>query len=372
MEVNSDFNKKDNLHYCKTFVPECAGQHKNRFSNETPITKSLLGNQIRNFYLETVTTKQECKEQNSQINNILPNKSLSGIQDDCCPSPTSSHEIQVLNQSANPLKSIKGISVHTLFNYAQNGNLRELKLALLSGKFDTNVRDDFSWTLLMSSAYNGHEEVVKFLLNKNVNLKGRNRRGHTAYDLALLSNNIKIAELIRNAATLNINEKSNNCSKFTINLGTSSSINRREWCNICHEEFHLSTCKKNDHMFSTTHLLNLPNKAKFHASCLIPSNNIGYKLMLKDGWRENKGLGKHENGIKQPIKTSLKRDRKGIGSSTKRITKVRVTHFNPSNTRIKLKTSDKDMNIKTVKARIQDLKNEKLWEKSMINKHFKG
>lgn len=381
MEVNHDFNGKDSIKYGKSFVPEYQGQCKNPFSNqqsnEIPDSKRLLGDQIRNFYLETVTAKQECREQNSQTNDTLLLKPPESFepQDDYFDPRTSHHNIQISNQSTISLKSSKGISVHTLFNYAQNGNLRELRSALLSGVFDINIRDDFSWTLLMSAAYNGRKEVVKFLLNKNVDIKERNRRGYTAHDLALFSNNIKIAELIRNAGAMNVNDEpsnklDNHCE--STNSGTSSSINRREWCNICHKEFCLSTGEKNDdHMFSTTHLFNLQDKTKFHASCLIPSNNIGYKLMLKNGWRTNKGLGKHENGIKQPIKTALKQDRKGLGASTIRISKARVTHFNGFDTRIRCETSNKDLNVKTVKARIQELKNEKLWEKTMINTYFK-
>ena len=48
-------------------------------------------------------------------------------------------------------------------------------------------------------------------------------------------------------------------------------------------------------------------------------------MLKKMGWQEQKGLGKHKNGPLQPLKTQLKRDRKGLGKGKK--LEKRVTHF---------------------------------------------
>ncbi|KAH7664843.1 G-patch domain-containing protein, partial [Aphelenchoides avenae] len=56
----------------------------------------------------------------------------------------------------------------------------------------------------------------------------------------------------------------------------------------------------------------------------IPQSNRGYRLLKESGWAEHRGLGKEGEGRKHPIKTSLKRDRTGLGLE-KSVQKV--THF---------------------------------------------
>ena len=51
--------------------------------------------------------------------------------------------------------------------------------------------------------------------------------------------------------------------------------------------------------------------------------------MLQEGWTEG-GLGAREHGRLQPVKTALKRDRRGLGSAG--VEPARVTHFGPKDT----------------------------------------
>ena len=51
----------------------------------------------------------------------------------------------------------------------------------------------------------------------------------------------------------------------------------------------------------------------------ISSDNIGFKLLVKAGWEQNTGLGKHRNGIVNPIETVVKRNRLGLGMSNPRV-----------------------------------------------------
>jgi hypothetical protein len=51
--------------------------------------------------------------------------------------------------------------------------------------------------------------------------------------------------------------------------------------------------------------LSLSKKKDFEASSLdtkIPSTNIGYKMMMKAGWCPGEGLGKHKDGIVEPVR----------------------------------------------------------------------
>src|SRR4051794_19281075 len=45
-------------------------------------------------------------------------------------------------------------------------------------------------------------------------------------------------------------------------------------------------------------------------------NQIGLSLLKKMGWNENAGLGKHENGMKEPVSAilgnNIKMDREGL------------------------------------------------------------
>jgi len=54
----------------------------------------------------------------------------------------------------------------------------------------------------------------------------------------------------------------------------------------------------------------------------IGHSNRGYQILKKAGWSETHGLGKHGEGRKYPIKTTLKCDQKGLGldNPVKRIT----------------------------------------------------
>jgi hypothetical protein len=67
----------------------------------------------------------------------------------------------------------------------------------------------------------------------------------------------------------------------------------------------------------------------------IPASNRGYQILVKGGWDREKGLGADGSGHKFPLKTVMKRDRAGLGGSTKE--KARVTHFTPLASQLKRK-----------------------------------
>ncbi|CAG5101374.1 Similar to Gpank1: G patch domain and ankyrin repeat-containing protein 1 (Mus musculus) [Cotesia congregata] len=47
--------------------------------------------------------------------------------------------------------------------------------------------------------------------------------------------------------------------------------------------------------------------------------------MLNNGWNDRNGLGPYGSGLKYPVKTILKRDRRGLGE--KPYQKPKITHF---------------------------------------------
>ena len=59
---------------------------------------------------------------------------------------------------------------------------------------------------------------------------------------------------------------------------------------------------------------------------VIPEANRGFQMMLSSGWDRKRGLGPSGSGKLFPVKTTLKRDRTGLGhESVKAASKV--THF---------------------------------------------
>lgn len=73
------------------------------------------------------------------------------------------------------------------------------------------------------------------------------------------------------------------------------------------------------HQFKTT-------TRQTHTHYGIPPSNRGYQLLVGQGWDAEGGLGSEQQGHKFPVKTVLKRDRKGLGAGREM---PKVTHFGP-------------------------------------------
>lgn len=61
-----------------------------------------------------------------------------------------------------------------------------------------------------------------------------------------------------------------------------------------------------------TENVDLDNVEQASLDSHITSSNIGFKLLQKMGWK-GKGLGKHEQGIVEPIKSGIRDPRLGVG-----------------------------------------------------------
>jgi hypothetical protein len=86
---------------------------------------------------------------------------------------------------------------------------------------------------------------------------------------------------------------------------------KKQFCNTCQEFF---TTSLSDHLVSTVHQFSLQNPVK--KSYVIPPSNTGYKMLKIAGWDEEQGLGKHNQGERDPVKTRLKPDRLGLGNES--------------------------------------------------------
>ena len=83
------------------------------------------------------------------------------------------------------------------------------------------------------------------------------------------------------------------------------------FCPTCGKDFRETEAQ---HVASIAHLLNADQPAPANrASYFLRSNNIGYQLLCKQGWNEQRGLGAQEQGKVCPVKAVVKHDRLGIG-----------------------------------------------------------
>jgi len=98
-------------------------------------------------------------------------------------------------------------------------------------------------------------------------------------------------------------------------------------CEICALDLTFETVE--EHLNSVVHLFALSKvEGKPSKKYFIPESNIGYQLLKKLNWNENQGLGKDGGGVLDPVKTTLKFDKKGVGSASN--LQPRITHFKPN------------------------------------------
>ncbi|XP_076279182.1 G patch domain and ankyrin repeat-containing protein 1 homolog isoform X1 [Lasioglossum baleicum] len=205
---------------------------------------------------------------------------------------------------------------------------------------NVNSTDDFGWTPLMSAAYCGHSDIIEFLLNLGASREAREKSGLTAAQLALKKNYLTIVALLKKKTesrgnprtsidTRDSKEQLLTSRKDTTldvrdNINGWSEENSGFYCEICKVNFYCTTWEK--HETSVLHIFNSKPKLP-NAIYGISKQNKGYRMLLNTGWDEQGGLGPFGKGIKYPIKTCLKNDRKGFGQTSEK--EYRVTHFKP-------------------------------------------
>ncbi|KAL6443036.1 hypothetical protein ACFW04_002790 [Cataglyphis niger] len=236
------------------------------------------------------------------------------------------------------------VTINTLLKAVEQKDLKFLQKHMTSE--NVNVCDDFGWTPLMSAAYCGHLEIVQFLLKLGANRRIRDRSGLTAAQLALKRNYLSIVALLKkksesmcnnNQSLINVPKINNTNASPMKSMSMESSEQDKDvyikekmklqynpifYCDVCKATFQETTLQK--HESSTLHIFNTKPKLK-HTIYGISKQNKGYRMLLNSGWDEEAGLGPSGKGIKYPIKTCLKIDRKGLGQSVE--SEYKVTHF---------------------------------------------
>ncbi|KFD58793.1 hypothetical protein M514_00486 [Trichuris suis] len=203
---------------------------------------------------------------------------------------------------------------------ASEGAVSEMRNLLNSHTIDVNFVDDFGWSALMCASYGGHLRAVVFLLENAAIPSLKSRSGQSAADLATKAGHLEIYKILtQNERKVERDASSGGVEANSSKEGPSNPL--PEYCTDCERPF-----LDERHITSTAHLVRtwaVDSKPCFS----LGQSNVGYKLLVKGGWNQASGLGKCQEGKWYPLKTILKRDRKGLGCPNS--SKPRVTHFGP-------------------------------------------
>ncbi|XP_038067148.1 G patch domain and ankyrin repeat-containing protein 1-like [Patiria miniata] len=251
-------------------------------------------------------------------------------------------------------------NVNNFLRYAQEGDVKGLSSLLEEGLVGMDVVDGFNWTALMCASYNGHSDAVQFLLRKWASWeRHRDKSGRTALDLAKMAGHVDIVRMLQGHHLTPEHQQEERASR--------KKQEKSFWCEVCKVEFRESS--RREHRSCTVHLFNCQHKPP-STLYYIPESNVGFQMMMQDGWDKEQGLGPDGAGLKFPVKTVLKRDRKGLGAADKKdeAAKARITHFKPYDVKaVKRPAQPKEKKMRTTtldkKARQKLKKNERNWER---------
>ncbi|KYN35188.1 Protein BAT4 like protein [Trachymyrmex septentrionalis] len=295
----------------KTFVRESSNiQDK---SPERCIHQlAFQGDEAKATYEEIVQQTSYSNTPSARLKNLR--LKVTGNQDNFNTNP-----ISIVQSKKSTLSDdiLAKVTVNTLLKAVEQKDLKFLQKHMTTE--NVNLSDDFGWTPLMSAAYYGHLEIVKFLLNLGANKKTRDKSGLTAAQLALKRNYLNIVALLKKSDSIS------SINQLTANIPNTN--NTAFYCETCKATFQETTSQK--HESSILHIFNTKPKLKY-TMYGISRQNKGYRMLLNTGWDEEAGLGPSGKGIKYPIKTCLKMDRKGLGQLIEN--EYKITHFKSGDT----------------------------------------
>ncbi|XP_055840114.1 G patch domain and ankyrin repeat-containing protein 1 homolog [Episyrphus balteatus] len=180
---------------------------------------------------------------------------------------------------------------------------------------DINSTDSFGWTALMMAACEGSAEVVETLICLGADLNARDKSGNTAYSLAEKKRFYNVLEIISKNTQESIEIEDDDEEDQNV-------IQKEFFCDVCRRKFEETSLR--DHVTSTVHRFNMKKEKKTKNRFSIPSKNRGLKIMLKQGWDKESGLGPTNTGRLFPVKTVIRKPRTGLGTQQE---PPRVTHF---------------------------------------------
>lgn len=206
------------------------------------------------------------------------------------------------------------------FDAALNDDVATLESMEISPK-NVNRLDHFGWTALMVAACEGSLNAVKFLLCKNADDTVADGRQRTALSLAKIKGYPEIVRLLKKETVVISSDDEDDTAE-------SKPADGHFYCVAC--EKNVAEAEQSKHLRSTLHRFNERNSHKFARHFGLPDSNVGFRMMLRQGWNRESGLGPLRDGHLYPVKTVIRKPRSGFG--TRQSNKAKVTHFGPFDT----------------------------------------
>ncbi|XP_055312170.1 G patch domain and ankyrin repeat-containing protein 1 homolog [Sitodiplosis mosellana] len=220
-----------------------------------------------------------------------------------------------------------------LFLAATSNDVSTIERMTLNNR-TVNVTDQFGWTALMMAACDGHLATVKVLFNRGAKIDIVNKQLETALDLAEKKNHQSVVNFLNGTQCeticLSSDDEEATIGDAITPKGVENASGARKtmesfFCDICQAEF--SQTDRKSHAASTLHRFNRTDSQKPPRHFGIPETNVGFQMLLQQGWDRKSGLGAERDGVIYPIKTTLRKPRSGLG--TQQPNKPKVTHFKP-------------------------------------------
>lgn len=209
-----------------------------------------------------------------------------------------------------------------LFHAATTNDVLTIEqMHLPSTPNSVNATDQFGWTGLMMAAYEGHLDVTKVLLRLGADLHVKNNKNETALILADRAKRHGVVKFLKESLEpICLSSDDDAADDDDDNNG-----NRTHFCDIC--QMNVAKGDRKSHETSTLHRFNRTDAPSTAHRFGIPDTNVGFQMLLQQGWNRERGLGAEQNGIIYPIKTTLRKPRSGLG--VRQCSKAKITHFKP-------------------------------------------
>lgn len=205
------------------------------------------------------------------------------------------------------------------FRAATTNDVSKIEQMKINSPILINATDQFGWTALMMSAYEGHLDVIKVLLRLGANLHIKNGKNETALTLAERAKHHDIAKFLEHALEPIC------VSSDDDDDADDNNKEKKYFCDIC--QMNVVEVDRKSHETSTLHRFNRTDAQSTAHHFGIPDSNVGFQMLLQQGWNRDRGLGAEQNGIIYPIKTTLRKPRSGLG--VRQCNKPKITHFKP-------------------------------------------
>lgn len=213
-----------------------------------------------------------------------------------------------------------------LFRAVMAGDLATIDRMCLNNR-NANVTDQFGWSALMMAACEGHLDVIKTLVRVGARVNIQSFKGDTAIGLAEKGKHEHVVKFLRQilapSEPICLSSDEDEISRETAT--NKSAKTQTFFCDICQAVF-LETDRKS-HTASTLHRFNRTDSQARSRHFGIPESNVGFQMLIQQGWDRESGLGANQNGVMYPIKTTLRKPRSGLG--VRQPAKPKVTHFKP-------------------------------------------